>query len=466
VKTIIQCIYLGLLGFCSAASASISPLVVSTQFHNENWFPLPAEQMKSAAVDTALMRISETGQFAFLYAAKGPLAGKAGSLDLEVNLVEPAESAKISIRLSLPNNQGTYVSTSSVSLHNKDYKGIFDALQQLGTAGAEQITASLKNIEVKTNNTTDMDIRKQIIDLNLHVIKLGSDISKYQQTGHDKEVAEQLSKLDTIINKLDAQSEYAKQSDAVKNRKLDAIYTEIKKLNIGSNTDNKPPSSDELSDYDIAQLPKLKKARELKFDKKFDAARTILTQMTTDGQLSPGFRAAIVEELNINLPLYEAEIIKNDISGVFMRDPVQNKYKNKIAYVNSLYDAVLAQKDLALKTRVEVNQKKDQINLTSDSMDTVSVAMRRNSLESMRMFLRSEQSRHSAMRAMGMKGDEGDCPSREAIARIMKQVRLHDPIVSYTSHGQNCELALAESSDKLVVFTFSEEDSEYEHRQR
>ncbi len=80
MKTIIQCIYLGLLGFCSAASASISPLVVSTQFHNENWFPLPAEQMKSAAVDTALMRLSETGQFAFLYAAKGPLAGKAGSL--------------------------------------------------------------------------------------------------------------------------------------------------------------------------------------------------------------------------------------------------------------------------------------------------------------------------------------------------------------------------------------------------
>jgi len=466
VKTVIQCIYLGLLGFCSVASAGISPLVVSTQFYNENWFPLPVEQMKSAAVDTALMRISETGQFAFLYAAKGPLTGKAGSLNLAVSLVEPAESAKISIRLSLPNDRGTYVSTSSVSLHNKDYKGIFDALQQLGTVGAEQITTLLKNVETKTSNAGDMDIRKQIIDLNLHVIKLGNDISKYQQTGHDKEVAEQLNKLDTIISKLDAQNEYAKKSDALKNQKLDAIYAEIKKLNIGSNTDNKPPSSDELSDYDIAQLPQLKKARELKFDKKFAAARIILAKMTNDNQLSSGFRAAIVEELNINLPLYEAEIVKNDVSGLFMRYLKNDEYKKKIAYVNQLYDSVLAQKDLALKTRVAVNQKKDQLNLTSDSMDTASVAMRTNSLQNMRLALRNEQARHNVMRSMRVKGNEGDCPAREAIDKLMKRLRLSDPVVSYTSHEQSCELILAESSDKLVVFTFNEEDSEYEHRQR
>ncbi len=380
--------------------------------------------------------------------------------DLEVSLVEPAESAKIAIRLSLPDNQGTYVSTSSVSLHNKDYKGIFDALQQLGTAGAEQITASLKNIETKSSNTTDIDIRKQIIDLNLHVIKLGSDISKYQQTGHDKEVAEQLSKLDIIINKLDAQSDYAKKSDAVKNRKLDAIYTEIKKLNIGSNTDNKPPSSDELTDYDIAQLPQLKKARELKFDKKFDAARIILTKMTTDDQLSSGFRAAIVEELNINLPLYEAEIVKNSVSGSFMSYLKNDEYKKKLAYVNSLYDSVLAQNDLALKTRVAVNQKKDQLNLTGDSMDTASMAIHRGALESMKMALRNEQARHYMMNG------KGDCPAREAIEKLMKRVHLSGPIVSYTSHEQNCELVLEESRDKLVVFNFNEEETRYEHRQR
>lgn len=461
------CIIIAVLGFCSAASASVTPLVVSTQFHNDNWFPLPVEQMKSAAVDTALTRISETGQFAFLYAAAGQLAARTGSLDLEVSLVEPAESAKIFIRLSLPDNQGTYVSTASASLHGKDYQGIFAAFQQLGIEGAEQITASLKNLTAKTGSAADQDIRNQIIDLNLHVIKLGSEISQYQQNSHDQEIVAQLGKLDTIIDRLDAQQDYAKQSDRVKNQKLDAIYSEIKKLNIGSNTDNRPPSSEELSAYDIAQLPKLKQAREFKFDKQFNEARAILVKMADDNKLSPGFRAAIVEELNINLALYEAEIVKNDVSGLFMRYLKNDEYKRKLAHVNKLYDSVLAQKDLALKTRLAVNQKKDELNLTGDSMETASMAMRNASLENMRMALRSALARHNTMRAMRIKGSgDGDCPNQETIDRLMKQARLSDPVVAYTSHEQSCELVLEESRDKLVVFSFSEEDTSYEHRQR
>ncbi|MEJ2652939.1 MAG: hypothetical protein P8173_14385 [Gammaproteobacteria bacterium] len=465
LKPLIRYIFYGMLVVSGPAGADIDPLVVETEFLNENWFPLPAEQMKNAAVDTALMRISETGQFAFLYAAKGPLAGKAGSLNIVVSLIEPAESAKISIRLSLPNNEVTYVSTSSVSLHNKDYKGIFDALQQLGINGAEQITASLKNTGEETSDTNDQSIRKQIIDLNLHVIKLGGEISKYQQTGHDKEVAEQLSKLDTIINKLDAQNAYAKRSDAVENRKLDAIYAEIKKLNIGSNTDNKPPSSDELSDYDIAQLPKLKKARELKFDKRFNTARAILSKMATDKKLTPAFRAAIVEELNINLPLYEAGIVQNELSGVFMREPVSNEYKDKIAYANKLYDSVLAQKDLALKTRLMVNQKKDQLNLTSESMNTVSMAMYNNSLQNLRVELRQAYARYNMMRSMRMKKGDGPCPDSEMIAKAMKHARVNMPIQNYRPQDDySCELVLGSPGNKQIVYVFSDEEAEYSER--
>lgn len=457
-----------LLIMAGQAGAGVSPLVVTSEFNNQNWFPLPVEQMKGAAVDTALTRISETGRFAFIYATDGKLPGEAGSLVLKVSLVEPAESAKIVIRLSLPDNQGTYVSSSSISLRNRDYKGIFDALQELGINGAEQITATLKHADNSdVADTRELEIRQQIIDLNLHVIKLSNNISALQQKNHDTAVLEQLGKLDTVISKLDAHHEYVRQSDNEKNLKLDAIYSEIKKLNIGSNTDNRPPSSEELTDYDIAQLPKLKKARKLKFDKKFNEAKGILVDLVTDMRISESFRAAINEELQVNLKLYEAEIVKNDVSGFFMRYLKNDEYKEKIKYVNALYDMVLARKDLNIKTRMEVNRKKDELNITGDSMDTASMAMRTVSLDTLSRSLRDALARHNVYRAMGnSKSGTGNCPNRETINTLMKQSKIEDSVVAYTARDQACELVLEESADKLLVFVFSEVDTTYKHKQR
>ena len=46
------------ISMAGVVEAKVFPLVVNSTFTNDTWFPLPIEQMKAAAVDTALTKIS------------------------------------------------------------------------------------------------------------------------------------------------------------------------------------------------------------------------------------------------------------------------------------------------------------------------------------------------------------------------------------------------------------------------
>ena len=257
MKILLRIFLFYLLVICYPASAAVTPLVITSQFKNDSWFPLPIEQMESAAVDSALSRLSEIGYFAFLYQPTAELAKPAGTLDLTVTLVEPAESAKITIRLNLPDKQGSYVSSSSVSLSKMTHQGIFNALQQLGNDGATQLTETLQSVlPERPLDKQQQAIRDQIMALNLSIIKLNTSIGGMQQGArnqdqHNTAIMQKLGDLDTLAKRIDAQHEYIKQSNLQQNRKLDAIHAEITKLNIGSNTNNRPPASETLTDYDI-----------------------------------------------------------------------------------------------------------------------------------------------------------------------------------------------------------------------
>lgn len=66
MKSLIKILLSCLLFMSGIVSAGVTPLVISSEFKTENWFPLPVDQMESAAVDAALTRLSGFGQFAFL----------------------------------------------------------------------------------------------------------------------------------------------------------------------------------------------------------------------------------------------------------------------------------------------------------------------------------------------------------------------------------------------------------------
>ena len=465
--TRIRYILFCLLLLDSPVNAGVTPVIVTSEFDNDAWYPLPIEQMESAAVDTALTRISKTGRFAYLYKTDSVPSTNPGALHLKVSLIEPAETAKITIRLSLPDSKGTYVSTSSVSLSNKDYKGIFNALEQLGVDGALQLTMSLESEDSAVPiDVNEKAIRDQIIKLNSNIISLDNTIGALQQSNHNNEVIRKLSALDELHKKVEAHHAYVRRSDINKNKKLDAIYQEIKNLNIGSNTDNRPPRGDELTEYDLSLLPELNRASELKFEKKFEEARAVLVDVATDQKISSVFREAVKEELYINIPLYEAEIVVNDTSSLFMRYLKNDEYKSKLQYAGYLYDSVLTQPDLSFKKRIEIRQMKDRLNLTSDSMNSAATALRENSINMLTRSLKNIYVRHNTERAMGFKSAAGPCPSLKKVDTAMKQSSINAPVFAYNTGENRCELILEESSENLLVFVFGDEIASYDRKKR
>jgi len=468
MKRLIYSLFALFISSHQIASAAVSPVIVTSEIINDSWFPLPLEQMKDAAVDTALTRISETGNFAFLFKSNITKDKSAGILNLRVTLVEPAESAKITIKLSLPNQAGTYVSSSSISLKGKDHKGIFNSLEILGKEGAEQIFLATEELTIKTTiSNEEKKLREHIIDLNKTIIQLNYSVKNLDLSSHNEKVEKRLASLDTIINKLDEHHEYTKNSDVKKNEKLDAIYSEIKKLNIGSHTDNKLPGSNELTDYDITQLAQIKKANKLKYKKKFITARKILKKVFTDKKISPMLRSVIKEEMDINLPIYAAGIASNNLPKFFSTKTQQNNADvgKKIKYINRLYDYVLSQPDLSITKRKEISDKKSQINLTGESIGTVVAMLSIASKNNLSVALRHLMNKHMMHLAMGIQDTgNGQCPNEDSVKKEMKIAGVSADIISYDNLKEyRCKLALKlrDSSKQKLTYTFDERVAEY-----
>ena len=134
-------ILLGAIQFECASSASPIPVRTETIFSNQNWFPLPEHDMKAAAIDSALSVLSDGGHLVLVLRDQ-KADERTGALELHVSLIEPAETAKLTIALHLPGGP-SYVSSASTSLHGKDFQGIYEALESIGRSAAKQLNAKL-----------------------------------------------------------------------------------------------------------------------------------------------------------------------------------------------------------------------------------------------------------------------------------------------------------------------------------
>jgi hypothetical protein len=143
----------GLLVFASvlvvaatAAEGAGSPALVSTTLtlRNGNWFPLPAEDMKAAAGDAALDEISTAGLLE-LAGANGLNLAQAGQgeLALYLSLIGKAETAQMTVTLTLP-ERPTFVASASISVRRLDYREIYRALQHVGREAAGRLNAKLR----------------------------------------------------------------------------------------------------------------------------------------------------------------------------------------------------------------------------------------------------------------------------------------------------------------------------------
>jgi hypothetical protein len=117
----------------------------SVSIRNGDWIPLPIEDMRRAAGDAALSRLTDAGRLQLNDAGDSDAAAdnaNLGSLALEIALIGPAETAKLTIRLNVPGSP-TLVTTASISVRALDHAGIYAALEHVGVRAADRLVAKL-----------------------------------------------------------------------------------------------------------------------------------------------------------------------------------------------------------------------------------------------------------------------------------------------------------------------------------
>ncbi len=119
-------------------------VMTETSIRHGNWYPLPVADMKAAAADTALDVISSGGIFRIVNAS----SGSRGRLKLELSLIGPAETAKLTLKLDLP-DQPSYVATSSISVRGLDHQGIYAAFEHIGRSAGQRLNDKIQALVVE-----------------------------------------------------------------------------------------------------------------------------------------------------------------------------------------------------------------------------------------------------------------------------------------------------------------------------
>lgn len=113
-----------------------------TTISTDNWYPLSEQDMKAAAVDTALAELTNGGRFHIVRHSTPGQPPPESRLLFAISLVGPAEVVKLTTELHL-NNQVSYVASVSMNIHNLDYRGIYEAFEFVGTESAKRLNAKL-----------------------------------------------------------------------------------------------------------------------------------------------------------------------------------------------------------------------------------------------------------------------------------------------------------------------------------
>ena len=127
------------LVFAAPAQArKTQAVVLSTFFENKDWFPLTKKEMERAVVDNALQELTRANVVE-LTTEDDVLAGR---LSVEIQLVERAETLKVTISftaLKVP----SAVTSASANLHGLTYEGIFQAMSAAGREAGRKMRERL-----------------------------------------------------------------------------------------------------------------------------------------------------------------------------------------------------------------------------------------------------------------------------------------------------------------------------------
>ena len=137
---LVELVLLSLVAASSAVAAAPIAVAPEIEVRNEDWVPLPGEEMKRAAGDAAFDRLTDAGRLRLEPGATD------GRLAVVIALVGPAETAGVTMTLDA-GGRPTLVSNATISVRGLDHAGIHRAFQHVGSEAADRLVAKLDLFE-------------------------------------------------------------------------------------------------------------------------------------------------------------------------------------------------------------------------------------------------------------------------------------------------------------------------------
>lgn len=142
-----------------------------TTISTSNWYPLSEQEMKAAAVDTALSELTTSGQFEISRTDKKAGQLHDGTLKFDISLIGPAEIVKLALTLHLQDNV-TYVSSVAMDIHGMDFRGIYDAFEYVGTEAAKRLNTKIAMMHSNNGNYSPGGTKLKEMKPNSNILKL------------------------------------------------------------------------------------------------------------------------------------------------------------------------------------------------------------------------------------------------------------------------------------------------------
>ncbi len=436
-KWLYSCIFIVLFSGSFSAYASITAVVIKTNFKPGNWQPLPEDKIKSAAVDTALSEISSTKRFAFF--TSPPVDIKTGTLIISIKLIEAAETATVSIQLNQVNG-ASLSSTHSESLKNKNYDGIYRQFQKAGMLAGKKIVKIIQSQPISTRPPKlPVEDQKRILYLENQINNINHKIINKPSNNNLRNEAKLEFILDELKSIKNSYADLAKKEDIRKQGiKIDQVLDEVGKIN--KRIDDKPstqinvnqsyilenalsgqnsiPNTAPGGDNDALAKQLYNDAQELKRSEKYSAAE-IKLQQAIKLNISSDLRSLIYDELIYSLPMYEAQAIAIKLGRNFQQYNKSGKDKSMLNRVSYLYKTALKNNQNNFQRTRQIQGMLDQHYSTRQAMSAVISVQQKMNIKTIHYSLYQQL----AMR--------GEYPDIKDLKSVIKQAGFHYKILSY-----------------------------------
>jgi hypothetical protein len=320
-------------------------MTLKSEFNNQNWFPLPKQDMRSAVVDSLISQISQSYSFQ-LISNDDSKSESAGDIQIIIDLIEKAETVKVSAQWN-SHNGASHISNHSLSLHGKHYDEIYNTMELLGRNAGRDILQQIESKKVVRKKEEDNEFNK--------ILKNQGDISS-------------------------ALKALGKKDDA---------YISLLELKL-SDLSSDSQQEEITKEFDLASKQQLDLAARLKREEKFEQAYATLRSLWARPTLDEELKSSVFEELYFSLPFYQSDIEFADIGQHTLKYHQEGTLWSRIENVQVRLEETLKNNEQDINKSTQINQRLDQIMLNNKYIRQSFKAQTMSQLSGLRPYILME----------------------------------------------------------------------------